>query len=75
MTWRQNVLNTLKHLALSAGAIALGSTLAWLAGPDVAGIVSKDTTPQVAIVVVPLLHSAAVWALNQLKSRGVVAAQ
>lgn len=67
LTWQSAVLNALKHAAYSLAAVLGASALAWLAGPDAAGIITKDMSPTVAVAAIPLLHMGVVAIQNAIK--------
>lgn len=72
MTWKQNALNTLKHLGLSAlsvvAAAAASAFLNWLGGPACMDILNHDLPSYVTALLVPVLHSLQVMGINRMKA-------
>lgn len=66
MDGKEKLLNAAKHVGLSAGAIALVAVGTYLTDPNVGQIISKDTTPVIAAVLVPLLHGLGAWIVKHL---------
>lgn len=67
MTWKQALVNALKHAGYSLGAVLAGQAVGWLLGPDLANIISKDFSPAVGLAAAPVIHCGAVMLQNALK--------
>jgi hypothetical protein len=68
MNWKQNLLNALKHVGVSIVAVLTTALLDWALSPGALHVLDGHLPPYVLAILIPILHSLQVAALNKRKS-------